>query len=153
MQSQQLEPLQPESELPEPQSVEPQPLESQPLNGAGRAYVLAAGVTTLVCLSILTLLISGLWRAPLLAWPGVLLAYVRMKLVEMPNVAYGGLAVAGVVLILALWFALRRARKIPEFVGERPDVTAAKGVLFFLRDFTIGVVVAILELISGCGQG
>lgn len=149
MQPQPPEPQSPGFELLEPQPQGFEALETQPLNGAGRAYVLAATVTTLVCLSVLTLLFSGLWRSPLLAWPGVLLAYVRMKLLEMPKVAYGGLAVAGLILILALWLALRRARKLPEFVGERPDATAAKGILYFLRDFTIGVVVAILELISG----
>jgi hypothetical protein len=149
-----MQPQQPEPQSPGFEPLEPQPqgygaLESQPLNAAGQAYVVTAVVMTVICLSVLTLLFSGLWHAPLLAWPGVLLAYVRMKLVEMPKVAYGGLAVAGVILILALWFALRRARNLPEFVGERPDGTAGKGVLYFLRDFTIGVVVAILELISG----
>jgi uncharacterized membrane protein len=124
-------------------------MEPQPLNGAGRAYVLSAAVMTLLCLSILTLLFSGLWRAPLFAWPGVLLAYIHMKLLEMPAAAYGGLAGAALVLILALWFALRRARKTPELVGEQPQATAARGVLLLLRDFTVGAVLAILEIVSG----
>lgn len=122
-------------------------LDRQGLNGAGQTYVLTAAVATVVCLSVLTLLVSGLWHAPLLAWPSVLLAYLRTKFGEMPKVVYAGLAAAALVLIVALTFAVRRARNIPQFVGEQPDVTAAKGVLFFLRDFTIGVVVTIVELI------
>src|SRR5258708_17529274 len=84
------QPLEPQSL--ESQSFEPQALEPQALNAAGRAYVLAAAVTTLLCLSILTLLIGGLWRPPLLAWPTVLVAYLRIKLPEIPAMAYGRLA-------------------------------------------------------------
>jgi len=149
-----MQPQQPGPQSPGFEPLEPQPqgyggLEPQSLNAAGQAYVVTAVVMTVISLSVLTLLFSGLWHAPLFAWPGVLIAYVRSKLVEMPKVAYGGLAVAGLVLLLALWFALRRARNLSDFVGERPDGTAMKGVLYFLRDFTIRVVVAILELITG----
>lgn len=130
------------------QTPEPQGSDPQPLNGAGTAYVLTAAVTTLLVLVILTMLISGLWRAPLLSWPTVLLAYLRTKRAEMPSVVYGGLAGAALVMVIAVWLALGRARKNPTFSGEQPDATAVKGALLFLRDFTIGAVVTILELIS-----
>lgn len=118
-------------------------------NVAGRAYILSAVVLAGFIVFLVLTLASGMWRAPFLAMPRAVLAYVRTMFATQPAVAWGGAAVAAVFIgVSALW-ARWRVNKLEKCVGEpKEGVTVVTGVLLLLGDVTKGVVVTIIEAIT-----
>lgn len=118
-------------------------MQPQPLTPAGRAYVVATVLFTAFVLALIVVAVSGTWRAPLFAWPPLLLAYLRTEFAEVPKVVLGGAGVAAVVILIVARAAVGRMRK-----KAPPQPTVGSGLVMFARDVTVGIVALILEAIS-----
>jgi hypothetical protein len=125
-------------------------MRSHSLNRAGHAYIVAAVVTSLLAIALILMFITGLWRAPLVSWPAVLLAYLRGTLAEKPNIFYIGVGVTAALAGGVFLFAKSRAQGLKQCAGGPAEsVKAVTGVGLFFRDVTAGVVIAIVEVIFG----
>lgn len=120
-----------------------------PLNRAGRAYILGSVVLSTMVVFLALVFIGGLWRVPLLSMPRAVFAYVRTMFETKPAFAWGGAAIAAVIIGGTAYWARRRVNALEQCVGEpKEGVTAGTGVLLLARDVTVGLVVTILELIT-----